>query len=136
MKVMAPGIMLTSQQGAANQYQFWLALKDLLDNSTEAEFRRAWTVFLWKVDTSPNSVFNHRYLYRFFDGWDKKSSVEKALQNLFDLILQTCKAYKDPEYKTQKKAHFNLNAGLSKDFTPAARTKLSQYYPDLMVKKT
>ena len=136
LKKMAPGIQNTAKQGVYHQYMLWNALNAVLNSTTDVEFKRIWTVFLWKVSNNISpGAFARTHAFRFFEEWDKGKEAETAMHALLDLILQTCNTYKDQSSKSQTGIHYDLNRGLKVGFSEKARARLTSYYSYLVIAK-
>lgn len=133
---MSPGIQNTNEKGVENQYMLWLALTSLLNEGSDADFKRIWTVFLWKVHKhSVKGAFSRTHVYRFFEYWGKGKETETAMQNLLDLILQTANDGTNTDPKSQMGVHYELTRGLAVGFTDKARTRLTGFYSYLVTPK-
>lgn len=121
---MAPGLPVSPDAGARQQYNLWKLLEALVEASPEAEFKKLWSVTLAFIHGNINGVFNDRYVYRFADQWVWGLGELNAFQRLLNLATTTSNS------ATRKNdlRRVSIDKTLAEGFSEKAKQRLGNYY--------
>jgi hypothetical protein len=126
MEEVAPGKPVTRADGAKWQQTLWVALKGVVDNSDNLEFRKQWFIVLsfFNENGGKKQVFNGRYVFRFAEMWSRSPDELDAMQRLINIIHLTA----NPEERNQGLKQVDLDRSLATGFSPMARQNLISFY--------
>jgi hypothetical protein len=121
---MTPGLPVSPDAGARQQYNLWKLLEALVEASPEAEFKKLWSVTLAFIHGNINGVFNDRYVYRFADQWVWGLGELNAFQRLLNLATTTANS------ATRKNdlRRVSIDKTLAEGFSEKAKQRLGNYY--------
>ena len=124
---MAPGIQINPNDGVVRQYALWRAIKKVLENDPQTEFKGLWTILLAYVKANINGCFAHTHRYRFTERWTKSQSEFNGLNNILNLLVVTC----EPEGRKNVNKEVQLKHALGEGLKDTARARVYAYYTGL-----
>lgn len=120
---MAPAKPITIDKGAASQLGLWRAIQFVMQK-TGSEFNSLWDTLLLYVRNNRKTVFNEKYVFRFFAEVRMSKEERQCFQRLIYLMLRTC----DPGTRALALKQIDFSATLSRVTDNAARQRITGYY--------
>lgn len=125
LDAMQPGKPVEPNQGARNQYAFWRVIFNVVENSSQEEFKPLWKILLAYFNQfSKGGAFGHRHVYRFSEFWVNGESELNAYQKVLNVMSLTC----DPATRSSGLTQFDINRSFDTVFTEVGRSRLIQFY--------
>jgi hypothetical protein len=123
-ELMAPQMPISPTEGVRQQFILWKTLYTLIENSEINEFKKLWAIVLRYFHNYENGVFHDRYVFRFFEQWDRDLVELRSFQKILNLIKLTA----NPNTRQINLKQVSLNSTLSTSFTEPGRQRVIVFY--------
>ena len=124
MRAMQPGMTITGEAGAKQQFQFWNVIRNVVETSPEEEFRRLWTTLLRFFHQFRDGVFHDRYIFRFAEYWTQDPVQLSSYQQVLNMIKLTA----DPANRAKGLKQVSLDRTLEGSFNPQGKQRIMTFY--------
>lgn len=105
---MNPATPVSTEEGVRAQTALWSIIRHVL-SKTDGEFVVLYAKLLENVLTYRRTVFNERYVYRFFEHLRLSPNDRRNFERMLNLLLVTC----DPKSRRLALRQVNLNTTVS-----------------------
>lgn len=120
---MQPSKPISSEEGVRQQTALWNAIKYVL-GKTEGEFVAVYARLLEHVLEHRKTVFNERYVYRFFEHLRLSPNERRNFERMVNLMLATC----DPKSRRLSLRQVNLPTTLAGFADNALQQRVIGFY--------
>lgn len=124
VEVMDPKKQMSPVDGAKMQMGLWKTLSNVIEKTSNEEFRKNWVVVLSFFHRYRHGVFSPRYINRYAEEWPSNDDNLKAFQRLVNLIELSS----NPNERSMILKRVNIHKTLEVGFSESGRTNLIQFY--------
>lgn len=124
IKEMFPGVKVSEDDGARNQYLLWKTISSSVETCDANDFRRTWNIFLNYFNEYKDTVFHEKYVYRFSEYWLWSADELNAYQRIVNVLMLT----RNPADRQARTKEVSLDRSLAHEFSEEARQKIISFY--------
>lgn len=124
MEKLAPGKFVEGDDGARAQYTFWRAIRFIIEDAPQEEFRRLYSILLAYFQHHKDAIFHERYIFRFSEFWHQDPQELAMFQAILNIIKLTC----NPDERAKGLKQVSLARSLDTGYSEQGRQRIMTFY--------